>query len=362
MRGLSTAPTLIAFGKGAFFMSVKKKPARRTVLQRVTLGLYIVAVALSLVVVVSFVALKLFAPPPKVPDQVEFPLNTDSQTENSPGAENTAEPPDGSDPPETLVLTRREGVYTCLLLGKADIGGSDTIMLGVFDTVGKTASLVSIPRDTATSYNGEYIKLGAAYSYGGADAVRQCVSEMLAVPIHYCVTVDTKAFREIVDEIGGVWFNVPPGMDYEDPTQDLYIHLAPGYQKLNGEDALKLVRFRQGYIGQDIDRTATQRAFLAALIKQTVTLSNVINIDRVNNLINILKTYVKTDMTVNDMVFFGTQAVGMDPDTALTSAVLSANWVSPYILPTEEEVLKLVNSLRIYEEEVPASVLRLAHP
>ena len=345
-------------------MGGKKQPAGYVVLRRITLGLYIVAVAVSLLVVISFVALKLYAPPPEVSGQVEFPLSTDKPPEQS---GNPSDPPDatntpdavGTDAPEKLVLNRRKGVYTCLLLGVADQGGSDSIMLGVFDTEARTASLTSIPRDTAVSYNGRIIKISAAYSYGGTDAVRQCVQELLAVPIDYYVRVDFRAFQKIVDEIGGVWFDVPPGMDYDDPYQNLHIHLAPGYQKLNGEDALKLVRCRSAYASQDIGRAATQRAFLAALVKQTITLSNV---TKVTELINILSTYVKSDMPMNDMVFFGTQAIGMDLDAALTSGVLSTNWVNPYIVPSEAEVLKLVNSLGIYEEEVPAEVLNLAHP
>ena len=343
------------FGKGAFSMSKKKPPARHSLLRRVTLALYIAAVAVSLVVVVSFVALKLFAPAPKVPGQVEFPLATDGPQQS--GALNTADVT-GIDQPHKVTLNRRRGVYTCLLLGVADQGGSDTIMLGVFDTGRKTASLISIPRDTVVYYNGMYQKINAAYA-DGPEGVAQCVKEMLAVPIDYYVAVNFRAFREIVNEIGGVWFDVPPGMDYEDPTQDLYIHLAPGYQQLNGDDALKLVRCRSAYASQDIGRAATQRAFLAALAKQTITLSNV---TKVTSLIGILNTYVDSDMPLNDMVYFGTQAVGMDLDTALTSAVLSSNWIDPYIIPGEDEVLELVNSLGIYEEEVPAAVLRLAHP
>ena len=326
--------------------------AGRVVLRRVMLGLYIVAVALSLVVVVSFIALKLFAPPPDVPGQVEFPMHTDSLPNQSGDVA-------GSYRPETVTLNRRKGVYTCLLLGVADQGGSDTVMLGVFDTGGKTASLISIPRDTVVRYGGAYMKINEAYGSGGAEAVAQCVRQTIAVPVDYYVMVDTRAFRDIVNEIGGVWFDVPPGMDYEDPDQDLYIHLAPGYQQLNGEDALKLVRCRSAYASQDIGRAATQRAFLAALVKQTITLSNV---TKVTSLINILNTYVESDMSLSNMVYFGTQAVGMDLDTALSSAVLSDNWVNPYIVPEEDKVLALVNSLGIYEEDIPAEVLRLAHP
>ena len=339
-------------------MSKKKQSAQRTPLQRIVRSLYIILFALSLVVVVSYVALKLYAPPPETAGQVELPLAAGGLPEQNPDAMSTAGAAE-TDGPETLTLNRRKGVYTCLLLGVADQGGSDTIMLGVFDTEGKTASLISIPRDTVVKYNGSYMKINASYSYGGVEAVVQCVRDMLAVPIDYYVTVNTRAFRDIVNEIGGVYFNVPVRMDYEDPYGDLYIHISPGYQLLNGRQAEGVVRCRNCYANADIGRTATQRAFLVALAKQTVTLSNV---PRVTSLINILNTYVKSDMPLNDMVFFGTQAVGMDLDTALNTGALEGEWINPYWELNDAAVLELVNSLGIYEEEVPASVLRIVHP
>lgn len=336
-----------------------KKHVKRSPLSRVLRGLYMILFALSLVVVVSYAALKIFAPAPPVPDQVIFRPGDPTQT-GDPGVQTT----DGPDDPDVLRLNRREGVYTCLLLGVADVGGSDTMMLGVFDTKAKTASLISIPRDTVVRYNGSYIKIGGAYSYGGggeagAKAVAQAISQMLAVPIDYYVSVNTRAFREIVNEIGGVYFDVPVRMDYEDPYGDLAIHIAPGYQLLDGRKAEGVVRCRSCYANADIGRAATQRAFLVALAKQTITLSNV---GKVTNLINILNTYVESDMPLNYMVYFGTQAVGMDLDTALNTAVLPGEWVSPFLELDDEKTLELVNSLGIYKEQVPAEVLNIVHP
>ena len=336
-------------------MSEKKRPAKRPPLQRVVRGLYIVAVAVSLMVVVSFVALKLYAPAPDRPDQVEFPLSTDGLPEQTAGLGSTQTSSQSSG---KLTLNRKKGVYTCLLLGVADLGGSDTIMLGVFDTEERTASLISVPRDTVVRYDGRYIKINAAYSYGGVDAVRQCVSEMLAVPIDFYVSVNTRAFREIVDEIDGVWFDVPVDMNYDDPVADLHIHIKRGYQLLDGRQAEGVVRCRNCYSNADIGRTATQRAFLVALAKQTITLSNV---TKVTELINILNTYVKSDMSLSNMVYFGTQAVGMDLDTALTTGSLEGEWSNPYGELDDEAVLELVNSLGVYEEQVPASLLKIVH-
>ena len=362
MRGLSLPSDMIASGwevpdgggKDAFFMNSKNGPDKRTLLNRVTLGLYIVAVALSLVVVISFIALKLFAPAPDVPGQVEFPVASGGDL-----PEQSAAVVDSSEKPETITLNRRKGVYTCLMLGVADLGGSDTIMLGVFDTEGKTASLISVPRDTVVEYNGSYMKISATYSRGGEEAVARCVREMLAVPIDYYVTVNLRAFREIVDEIEGVWFDVPVNMDYDDDVGGLHIHISQGYQLLDGKKAEGVVRCRNCYANADIGRAATQRAFLVALVKQTITLSNV---TKVTSLINILNTYVESDMPLNDMVYFGTQAIGMDLDTAMTTGALQGEWVNPYWELDDGAVLELVNSLGIYEEQVPASVMKIVHP
>lgn len=339
-------------------MSNSPKQAARhkpSFLQRLAKGLYIVLFVLSLVVVVGFVALKVFAPAPQMPNQVQFPIGP-VQSSDAP-----ERPSDQVDDPDAtrLILNRREGVYTCLLLGVADQGGSDTIMLGVFDTGAKTASLISVPRDTVVRYEGSYRKINAVYSYGGVDAVAAAVSNMLAVPIDYYVSVNTRAFRDIVNEIGGVDFYVPVDMHYNDPYGDLAINISAGYHHLDGKQAEGVVRCRNCYANADIGRAATQRAFLVALAKQTITLSNV---TKVTSLINILNTYVESDMPLNVMVYFGTQAVGMDLDTAMNTAVLTGEWINPYWELDDDATLELVNGLGIYQEQVPAEVLNLIHP
>ncbi|MBD5133722.1 MAG: LCP family protein [Clostridiales bacterium] len=335
---------------------VKRQPP---FLERLAKGLYITLFVLSLVVVVGYAALKIFAPKPTVDNQVVIPPRP---VEVSAGPGETEDPDSSADPvptPTPLVLTRREGVYTCLLLGVADQGGSDTIMLGVFDTGAKTASLISIPRDTVVRSDGKYRKINALYSSGGAKATASAVSELLAVPVDYYVTVNTKAFREIVNEIGGVYFNVPVDMFYADPYGDLAIDIKAGYQLLDGRQAEGVVRCRNCYASADIGRAATQRAFLTALVKQTITPSNA---TKVTSLINTFSKYVKSSMPLNDMVWFGTQAIGMDLDTALDTGALEGKWVSPYWQLDDQAALDLVNGLGIYQEEVPAEALHIVHP
>ena len=190
------------------------------------------------------------------------------------------------------------------------------------------------------------------------------VSEMLGVPVDYYVSVDLDAFGAIVETIGGVYFDVPIDMDYDDPYQDLYIHLEKGYQKLDAQGAIGVVRFRHnndgtGYYNQDYGRVETQRKFLAALVSQTITVSNV---TKVTELIRILSDYVDTNMPLDDMIWFATAAIGMDLSTALETATVPSEWISPYVELDDEGTLELVNELLpVYTEPITSDVMNIRH-
>ena len=202
---------------------VQKK--RTSPLVRVLKVLYIMLVIVSVIIVGTFAAYQVFIGPPDVEDQVTFPI-----TSPQPSQDVTAsQEPEATPSDDVVVYTRREGVYTCLLTG-SDEGNlrADTIMLGCFDTNNKTATLVSIPRDTLVLRNGKNSKINAVYGNGKGEAMAQAVSELLGVPVDYYVSVDLDAFGAIVKAIGGVYFDVPIDMKYDDPYQDLHIHLEIG--------------------------------------------------------------------------------------------------------------------------------------
>lgn len=330
-------------------------------LMRVLKAVYIAAVVLAVVIVAGFAAYNVFIGPPDVAEQVTFPINSTAPTPAPSGSVDKPSKvkPDATPSEDVVVYTRQKGVYTCLLLGVADIGGSDSIMLGCFDTNNKTASLISIPRDTLVVRNGKNGKLNAVYSDGGSEAMVDAVSSMLGVPIDFWMSVNTKAFRKIVDTIGGVKFDVPVNMNYEDPTQNLSIHIKKGYQKLNGKQAEGVVRCRSCYPNADLGRAETQRNFLKAMVSQTITASNV---DKVTELLGILQEHVKTNMKLEDMIFFGTTAVGMDLDTALTTATLPGEWKSPYEETDDKAALEMVNELLpVYTEPITADIMNIHH-
>jgi LCP family protein required for cell wall assembly len=321
---------------------------------------YIALVVISVIIVGAFIAYNVLVKAPDVEEQVTFTLtDSDDQTVISTSGDSNSSTSSGS----TVVYTRQQGVYTCLLTG-SDEGGqrADTIMLGCFDTNTNTASLISIPRDTLVLKKGKKSKINAVYSSGKGEAMAAAVSNMLGVPVDYYVSIDLEAFQAIVKTIGGVEFNVPIDMNYDDPVQNLHIHLSKGYQKLNAEQAMGVVRFRHnsdgsGYTRQDLDRVETQRNFLKAVIKQTITLSNV---TKVTELIGILNQYVDTNMPLDTMVYFATSAIGMDLDTALTTGTLPGTWKSPYMITDADGALDLVNELLpVYTEPVIKSIMNI---
>lgn len=163
-----------------------------------------------------------------------------------------------------------------------DPGRTDTIMVASWDMSNQQVSVVSIPRDTMVSIPGRtgYHRINAAHVFGGPELTLKTLSEFLGIPLQYYVKVNFEGFKQIVDTLGGVTINVEKPMDYDDYAQDLHIHLEPGVQRLNGEQALGYVRFRHDGLGDvalvdesrpiydgRIDR---QQKFVKALIKEVL--------------------------------------------------------------------------------------------
>ena len=238
--------------------------------------------------------------------------------------------------------------YNILLYGvDNDAGGSDTNMLMRFDAVNKTVDVVSLPRDTLMS-NGH--KLNSSYNNGGTEKLRSNIEDMLGVPVDFYVSVDLKGFIALIDQIGGVEFDVPCDMDYDDPYQDLHIHFKAGLQKLNGQQAMEVVRFRHnndntGYGGrQDLGRIGTQQAFLKTVAQKLMKLENV------PAMAETFLKYVKTDLTLGNLMWLANQALSMGGMDAISFATLpgdGSGWykgMSVYALDPEQ-VLEMTNSM-----------------
>ena len=205
---------------------------------------------------------------------------------------------DGEDADEIAeVLDKREGDgYNVLMLG-VDGGGkrTDTIML--LNVSGKEIHITSIPRDTRVKIGKNYQKINAALPIGGVPMLIEAVREVTGAPIHYYAKVDFDGFVKIIDELGGVDFDVPQDMQYSDPAQGLEIDLKKGYQHLNGEQAIQLCRFRK-YPTADIGRTQVQQEFIKAVIDQKLNLGNLFKLP---GIIKTVGENVETNFRMGDL-------------------------------------------------------------
>ena len=271
---------------------------------------------------------------------------------------------------------KSEDYWTVLILGRDTGGGgnTDTMLLASYDVTNQKATVMSIPRDTMVNIPYDVKKINGVYNYyGGGDkgiqALYKEISQLVGFEPDFQVIVEWEAVGEIVDAMDGVWFDVPRDMDYEDPYQDLSIHLDKGYQLLNGEQAMGVVRFRDGVNGYstgDIGRIETQQAFLKAMVEQLLKLENV---PKINRLIEVFQNNVTTDLSLENIFWFAKAAIlgGLkveDVNFVTMPANYSAHAYSryyseelgrfyqlAYVTPYPNELLELVNTaLSPYKE------------
>lgn len=205
---------------------------------------------------------------------------------------------------------RKDGVYTILLAGNDDgTGNTDTIMVGKIDTVRHTMDFVSIPRDTIINVEWDNRKLNSVYwgsknnGGNGIDALRSHVKKLIGFDVDCYAVADLESIIEVVDLMGGVYFDVPFEMNYDDGP---VIHLQPGYQLLDGYEAMGLCRYRDGYVNGDLERIEVQHQFLKAVAEQFISLGNIPNIGKVSK---ILAESMDTNLTAANIAYFIRQAL-----------------------------------------------------
>lgn len=178
---------------------------------------------------------------------------------------------------------------------------TDTIMVASYNLDTDMVNILSIPRDTRMYIGNRYQKINSAHSISkggkknGINGTIEAVTRLTGIPINYYVEFTFDAFRETIDALGGIEFDVPQNMNYDDPAQDLHIHLKKGLQLLDGDKAEQFVRFRRYPMG-DIDRVAAQQAFMKAVAEQKLNASI---IPRIPELYKALESNLKTNITLS---------------------------------------------------------------
>lgn len=267
--------------------------------------------------------------------------------------------------PEKLKTVGRINI---LLLGESgyedDYKLTDSIMIVSYNPQTQQASMLSVPRDTyvgkrnkdtaTANYLASY-KVNSVYRNGTniPEAIER-IEEVVGIDIDNYVLIDTAAIVQIVDAIGGVRFNVPIDMNYDDTNQNLHIHLQAGEQLIDGAKAEQLLRFRHNqdwtsypeeYGDNDLGRMRTQREFIQATLKQLIKFEN---ITKVLDLLNIVFDNVKTDLSLETIKYYIPYAFKFDMNNIKSGMVPGTNekcngiWI---YIPNKKETKQVVDEL-----------------
>ncbi len=212
-----------------------------------------------------------------------------------------------------------------LLLGYGGSGHegpylTDSIMLLSIRPAMHEAIMISLPRDLwvkipALPGQGYMMgKLNSAYaigtdhknypnvrsdwqtSTGGGDLAAATVSQVSGQRIDYWVGVDFKAFRDVVNALGGVRVDVPTTLD--DPhfprgesNGTIQVRIDAGWQSFDGERALEYARSRE--TTSDFDRSRRQQLIMLAVRQRVFSLNA---IPKMLSVLGALQDNVRTNL------------------------------------------------------------------
>ena len=328
----------------------QKRPSRLTRQQKLLIA---VAAVLAVVLVAVVACQSLFVRP----DLPGTGLEDGAETEEIDWGEGNR--------PHSGGERKSEDYYTVLILGRDTGGGgnTDTMLLASYDVTNQKATVMSIPRDTMVNVPYDIKRINAVYNYGGGgdegiQYLYKEISQLVGFEPDYQVVVEWDAVGQIVDAMGGVWFDVPRNMNYDDPYQDLHIHQEKGYRLLSGDDAMQVLRYRHdndmhyGYPDGDLGRIKTQQAFLSAMVEQLLKLENV---TKIRQFIQVFQDNVETDLSFQNILWFAKKAVfgGLSMENVEFVTMPNKNvsaWsrtyqsYQSYVVPIADELLDLVNN------------------
>lgn len=254
---------------------------------------------------------------------------------------------------DSVVISKEK--CNILILGTDKSGGlTDVMMLAQIDPQQDKVFVLSIPRDTRIKFNNQWIKINAAHSLGkkskkGVENSIIAVKNLTGIPINHFVKVNFDAFKDTIDELGGVDFDVPQRMKYTDKYQDLYIDLQPGFQHLDGDKSEQLVRFRR-YRNGDLDRIKVQQEFLHAIAEQKLQMKY---IGKINKIYKIVAKNMETSMTPDNFVQVAKQVLSIGKDNIKTEMLpCTPQYIDniSYVIPDTAAIANVRETMFCYDE------------
>lgn len=187
---------------------------------------------------------------------------------------------------------------------------SDTMIIMSLDRARHEIHMVSLPRDARVhmppnKYGVHRAKLNAAHAYGGPQLLLQTIHDDFGLTIHRYAVIRFEGFKKLIDQVGGIQVDVigalkrngkRGNLDYDDNWGNLHIHLKPGKQTLNGQQAHNYVRFRMDIEG-DPGRIKRQQQVMRALAHKLAHQG----IGQIPSLIAEIRKQFKTSMSNDEL-------------------------------------------------------------
>jgi polyisoprenyl-teichoic acid--peptidoglycan teichoic acid transferase len=231
----------------------------------------------------------------------------------------SAEPPLAKDQPVNVLLVGIDRDPHSAEALRQQTMNTDTLIVAHIDPVKHETHLLSIPRDTRVELPTGMAKINSAYAVGGMDRLKHTVEDLTTIHIDRYVMIDFEGFKQAVDVVGGVDFNVDKAIFDPEGT----VSLQPGVQHLSGRELLGVVRFRHEEMG-DIARVQRQQKVLAALLDK-MKASSVL--DWMKGM-RATSDGLRTDMSISEM---GRLATSMQGDqTSFTTDTVPGEFLNLY--------------------------------
>ena len=222
---------------------------------------------------------------------------------------------------------------------------TDSMILSTFSPEKRQIRLLSIPRDTISYIPkvGYYDKITHAHAYGGPVAAMDSVEATLNVPVDYYVRVNMDAFVEAVDELGGIYYDVPYDLNEPNTDDSGRIKIKKGYQKLNGDEALAVARTR--HHDSDLKRGERQMDLIKLLFQKAKSLDSY---DKLDDLVQIVGKNAKHNLTSSEIKSLASMYLSDDIEFKKSQLKGKDDYLQNiyYYNPSVSSIMKYSNILR----------------
>ena len=219
------------------------------------------------------------------------------------------------------------------------------MILSTFNQKKHQIRMLSIPRDTISYIPkvGYYDKITHAHAYGGPLAAMDSVEATMNVPVDYYVRINMKAFVEAVDELGGIYYDVPYNLNEPNSDDTGRIKIKKGYQKLNGDQALAVARTR--HHDSDLKRGQRQMELIKILFQKAQNLNST---DKLDNVISIVGKNAKHNLTQKEIKSLAKMYLGGNTEIKTSQLKGKDDYLNDiyYYHPSVKSIMEYSNLLR----------------